>query len=200
MWRTSAALVRISVAVVVQVVAPLPVLVRGMTRVVPGLHGVIAAPEERAVEEPVVQVIIHHAMEEDKSVDEELDRRTEKFGKEMDNFVIDGRVAWHFIPNSIKVFVKIDLKAAAARVFADTVAGKEERSEESENISLEETMKNMEERMELNRARYKRLYGIDYLDDNNYDIVVDTTESGIEETKEKVLNQIKQYLDEKKSD
>ena len=143
---------------------------------------------------------LHHAMEEDKSVDEELDRRTEKFGKEMDNFVIDGRVAWHFIPNSIKVFVKIDLKAAATRVFADTVAGKEERSEESENISLEETMKNMEERMELNRTRYKRLYGIDYLDDNNYDIVVDTTESGIEETKEKVLNQIKQYLNEKKSD
>jgi len=55
-------------------------------------------------------------------------------------------------------------------------------------------MRNMRNRIGMNRARYKKLYGIDYLDKKNYDIIVDTTKSGAGQTMEKVLKQIKQYL------
>jgi len=140
---------------------------------------------------------IHKAMEKDRRIDYELDKRTAALGKQHDNFVIDGRVAWHFIPNSIKIFVKIDLKKAAERVFDDTCQGKAERCNEKENKSIEATVQNMQKRMQMNQARYKKLYGIDYLDENNYDIVVDTSETGIEETREKVLKKVKQYLSRK---
>jgi cytidylate kinase len=135
---------------------------------------------------------ILHAMEKDRSIDDEIDRRSELLGKKEGNFVIDGRMAWHFIPNSTKIFVKIDLKAAAKRIYEDTCAGKKERCGEGENKSLEETEKNMRERLELNRNAYKRLYKVDYLDEKNYDIVIDTTQSGIEETRETALKKIRE--------
>lgn len=134
---------------------------------------------------------ILHAMEEDRSIDDEIDRRSAELGKKGDNFVIDGRMAWHFIPKSLKIFVKIDLKVAAERIYRDTCAGKKERSHESENKSLKETERNMRKRLELNRNAYKRLYKVDYLDEKNYDLVVDTTNSGIDETRERVLKLIK---------
>ncbi len=141
---------------------------------------------------------LHRAMERERAIDEELDARTARLGREKDNFVIDGRVAWHFIPGSVKIFVKVDLRKAAERVFNDTSAGKEERAVEAENANLEDTLHNMQQRLTMNRKRYRKLYGIDYLDERHYNIIVDTTETGIEETKEKVLKEIKQYLSKRK--
>ena len=83
------------------------------------------------------------------------------------------------------------MEKAAERVFSDTQKGKAERKNEAENFSVEETAKNMRQRMEMNKERYRKLYNVDYLDEKNYDIVVDTTENSIDVTKEKVLEQIK---------
>ena len=134
---------------------------------------------------------IQHEMEKDRNIDDELDKRTTELGKKEDDFVIDGRVAWHFVPKSIKIFVKIDLEKAAERVFRDSQQKKNERSEETGNTSVEETAKNMKQRMEMNKERYKKLYNVDYLNEKNYDIVVDTSENSIEVTREQVLEQIK---------
>ena len=41
--------------------------------------------------------------EKEPKIDMELDARIEKFGKTNDDFIIDSRLAWHFIPDSIKV-------------------------------------------------------------------------------------------------
>jgi len=140
----------------------------------------------------------HREMEKDLNIDRELDKRTKELGEKEDNFVMEGRLAWYFIPQSIKIFVKIDLDEAAKRVFEDTKAGKEERAQESENVTHEQTIENMRQRMESNKMRYEKLYKVNYLNEENYDIVADTTKAGMEETKEKVLNQIKQYLSKEK--
>ncbi len=134
---------------------------------------------------------LHELMKKDKSVDLELDQRNRKLGEEQDDFVIDGRLAWHFIPKSIKIFVKIDLEKAAERVYRDMCEGREERQGECENKSPEKTLENMRKRMEMNQKRYRELYKLDYLDEKNYDIVVDTTVSEIDETRKIVLEEIK---------
>ncbi len=134
---------------------------------------------------------IQHEMEKNRSIDDELDKRTTELGEKEDDFVIDGRVAWHFVPNSIKIFVKIDLKKAAERVFRDTQFGKDERKGETGNSSVKETVQNMKQRMKMNKKRYRKLYNVDYLDEKNYDIVVNTTENSIDVTREQVLKQIK---------
>lgn len=137
---------------------------------------------------------LHEAMEKDKTIDQALDRKSAELAKKEDNFVIDGRIAWHFIPQSIRIFVKIDLKVAAERVFADTQAGKEERGIESENTSIEHTMKNMKQRIEMNAARYRKLYEIDYLNEKNYDLVLDTSKCPAGKTLERALAFVKQKI------
>jgi len=128
---------------------------------------------------------LHEVMEKDSSIDREIDLRTAGLARKKRDFIIDGRVAWHFIPESVKVFVRISLRTAAERVFADMREG------EKENSSVAQTMRNMRKRNEMNRNRYKKLYGVDYLDGKNYDIIVDTTKMGIGETTRKVIKEIK---------
>ena len=44
----------------------------------------------------------------DKTVDEEVDARQIEIGKNEDNYLIEGLLAYHFAPNSVKVFLKAD--------------------------------------------------------------------------------------------
>ncbi|MBN2454822.1 nucleoside monophosphate kinase [Candidatus Woesearchaeota archaeon] len=118
--------------------------------------------------------------ETDKKVDEELDAAQVELGKKEENFVIDSRLGFHFIPNSFKVFLKVDSEEAAERIFAA------DRVDEKENVSFEQTVKNIEKRKKSEKLRYEKFYGLDPFDEEQYDLVVDTT--GL--SKEQVVEQI----------
>ncbi|MBI5065563.1 cytidylate kinase family protein [Candidatus Woesearchaeota archaeon] len=122
--------------------------------------------------------------ENDKSVDKEIDDMTRNLRKE-DNFVMDSRLAFYFIPESLKVFLKVTHEEAAKRIFNDI------RPEEKENTSLEQTQKNITRRTESEKKRYKEYYGMDYTDEKHYDLVVDTNNKPVEEVLNEVLKKIK---------
>ena len=113
--------------------------------------------------------------EKDRSVDEETDKMVIEFGKTQNNFVMDSRLAWHFIPDSIKIFLTVSLDEGAKRIFNDF------RPEEKENATIEKVNENIETREKSEQLRYKQYYNIDYADSKNYDIVVDTTKLTPEE-------------------
>ena len=138
-----------------------------------------------AKERGVTILELNKLSEKDKTIDEELDQRQIKLGKEKDNFIIDSRLGFHFIPNSFKVLLKADLKTRAERIFGD------KRSEEH-NESLQDTMNNIENRQASEKARYRELYGIDYMDESNYDLVLDTTDMPIEGVGEAVISAMKE--------
>jgi cytidylate kinase len=119
--------------------------------------------------------------EKDGSIDREIDNRTKKLAAGEDNFVMDSRMAWYFIPKSVKLFVEVDLGKAAERIFKDM------RADEKENTSVEKTLENLKRRVESERARYMKLYGVDYLDRKNYDLVLDSTRMNKQETLERAL-------------
>ena len=48
----------------------------------------------------------------DRSVDKMIDDTTAKIGRERDNIMFDSRLAWHFVPDSFKVFVITDINEA----------------------------------------------------------------------------------------
>jgi cytidylate kinase len=143
---------------------------------------------EIAKEKGLSPTELNRLAEKDKSIDKLVDERTVALGKKEDNFVMDSRLAWHFMPKSIKIFVKADLKKAAERVFRDM------RPDEKEHCSLQKTYQNLLHRKSLEVERWKKVYGVDYLDKKNYDIIIDTTGSGIDETREMVLKEIKKLL------
>lgn len=106
--------------------------------------------------------------EKEAFTDKQVDEYQKQLGKKEDNFVVDGRLSWHFIQNSVKIYLKASLNERAKRVFYD------ERKEEKFS-SMEETKKALVEREKSDERRYKKYYGINIHKMKNYDLVLDTT-------------------------
>ncbi len=121
--------------------------------------------------------------------DKEADEYQKKLGETEDNFVIDGRLSWYFIPQSFKVFLAVDNKAAAERIFADRKANTT-RDDEPDYESVEQVEKAITDRLKSDQARYQKWYGIDFLNQANYDLVIDTTSIPASETLGKVLDAV----------
>ena len=51
----------------------------------------------------------------DAAIDRAIDERSRRLGEERDGLVIDARLAWYFVPHSIKVFLDVTLEVAAGR-------------------------------------------------------------------------------------
>jgi CMP/dCMP kinase len=139
---------------------------------------------QMAKEKGVSILELNKLSENDKTIDKELDERQIRLGKDDDNFVIDSRLGFHFIPNSFKVFLKADLRVRAERIFGD------QRSEEH-NTDVMHTIENIEKRQESEKLRYKELYNVDYTDEANFDLIVNTTDKTIDEVGEEVLKAVK---------
>jgi len=101
-------------------------------------------------------------------IDEEIDA-TFKALKDAENLIVDSRLAWFFIPNSFKVFLKADLEVSVRRI-----SGDKERLNENYS-SYQEAAKGIVARKESEVKRYQQYYGVDCLALNNYDLIVDTS-------------------------
>ncbi len=123
--------------------------------------------------------------EKDRSVDEELDKRQIELGKKEDNFVIDSRLGFHFIPKSKKIFLDVDMAEASKRIF-------KERREHEQYKDIQDSIEKIKTRIGSEDKRYKGYYDIDYKDKSNYDIIVDTTKTKPEEVVEKIVEAVKQ--------
>ncbi len=115
--------------------------------------------------------------------DRQVDEFLARLGKEQDNLVIDSRLGFHFIPNSIKIFLDADIKTRAERIFSDL------RSTENYK-SLEETVSMIEKRENSDTVRYNKLYSINCCDTNNYDCVIDTSKLAVND----VIGKIREML------
>src|SRR3989338_11043792 len=98
------------------------------------LRGKIALKHRMTIDE------LNKLGEKEDWTDKEVDYYQKKLGKTSDNFIIDGRLGFYFIPNSIKIFLKVDLKEGAKRILK---AGKrpDERKYKNVNESLKEIKK-----------------------------------------------------------
>jgi len=129
--------------------------------------------------------------EYDRSIDEELDKRQVELGKKHNNFVIDGRLSWYFIPHSIKIFMDAEKRERARRILKD-------RRKEEKSNSIKSMVEALEKREYSEKKRYKHYYGIDCYDKKHYDIAVYSTHTSPKETAKKVLNKLKLFMGEPK--
>lgn len=125
--------------------------------------------------------------EKDFSIDRQIDEYSKNLVNE-DNFIIDSRLAFHFIPKAIKIFLKVDPKIAAKRVWKDLVEKK--RTVEKGFHSEADVLKGIVDRQDSEVKRYIKYYKINYLDEKNYDFVLDTN-MPIDQVIEKVLKFLK---------
>ena len=85
------------------------------------------------------------------------------------NVIFDSRMAWHFLPETFKIFIVVSPYEAALRTYL-TRSAKEESY-----TSVEEAMNNLIERRVVENRRYKAIYDVNCEDLGNYDVVIDTS-------------------------
>lgn len=132
--------------------------------------------------------------ENDPSTDTEVDEYQKELGETQDNFVIEGRTSWHFIPHSLKIYLDVDDLVGATRVFEE-LQWKDGRNEDSNITSIEEMLQSMRKRLASDKKRYMEYFGIEVYDPKNYDFVLDTSEISADEVFERVYAFIKSKIE-----
>ena len=107
-------------------------------------------------------------MESHPEYDNLVDDKLKSYENERGNFLFDSRMAWHFVPSGFSVYMKVDVKTAAVRIM-------NAQREHEKYPSVEVAVEKLTERRNSELLRYNSLYGVDIVDMNNYDLVVDTS-------------------------
>lgn len=114
---------------------------------------------------------INLTAEEQKGIDHQVDELLQKMGREERDIVIDSRLAWHWMPESFKVYLTLEPNTAAERIFNHI---KEEGRVSQHADSVAEVRKNIDIRVASEQKRYQNLYGLELTDPSQYDLVIDT--------------------------
>ena len=103
-------------------------------------------------------------------IDQQIEKSAAEYAKDHDNFIIDARLGWYAVPQSFKVYLKVDINVAAQRALDDPTR------KDSENFNnIEEQKKDILKRYQVENERYFQLYGVRKEDESNYDLIIDTT-------------------------
>lgn len=119
--------------------------------------------------------------------DREADAIQAEMGRTKDNIIFEGRMSWHAIPHSFKIFLTVDLAEAAKRVLHSF----NNRPDEKKPASLDETKQSLSKRLASDKNRYLKYYEVDYTDPKNFDFVIDTTSIGQKQVFQLILDKIK---------
>ncbi|MDP2364753.1 MAG: cytidylate kinase family protein [Ignavibacteria bacterium] len=125
--------------------------------------------------------------ETDPKTDLEVDRYQEELGKTQDNFVIEGRTSWHFIPQSVKVFLTVEPSVGATRIWQH-LQQDNQRNEDHNLSGIADVLASNEARLASDRKRYRQYFNFDVYDESHYDLVVDTSNLTPDEVLAKVYD------------
>jgi CMP/dCMP kinase len=134
---------------------------------------------------------INFTAEKQKEIDLKVDEWLVELGKSKNNLIIDSRTAFHWIPDSFKVFLDLDANIAAGRTFAQMQ--KEGRTSQTAT-SVEEVLDKTLQRVTSENKRYHDLYDLNVTDKKNFDLVVDTNTNDLEQVIVIVTAAYKEWL------
>ena len=144
-----------------------------------------------AAEMGLTTLELNEKMMTDPAFDHIIDDAVTSISKERDHIIFDSRMAWHFACNAFRVFISVDPDEAARRVFN---AG---RGDVETYASVNEAKDALLKRGELERERFLAIYGVDYTDPSNYDLVIDSTSSSPDEMSDIIIREFQKAEAEK---
>ena len=133
---------------------------------------------------------LNKRLREDPSLDYVIDDAVKKLSIEraQDKLIFDSRMAWHFAEKSFKIFLTIEPCEAARRVMLNQRGSEEFYADEDEACAK------LIERSQVEQARFMQIYGVDYYDFNNFDLIVDTTRRTPEEILDIIMAAYNAYV------
>lgn len=148
-----------------------------------------------AEEMGITTLELNKRMMSDPKLDHVIDDTVTKISRERkdEKLIFDSRMAWHFAENTFKVYMYVDPTVAAERVFiADR--GSVEKYESVNDAKDQLLARTFEE-----NKRYKAIYGVDNLDLNNYDLVIDSTSASPDEIASAIVSYASAFETDKES-
>ncbi len=125
-------------------------------------------------------IIVSKYAEENFGIDKCLDYNLKKLAGK-DNYVVDARLGFHFIPDSIKISLIINPLEAAKRIIKDP------RSEEKAS-SLKALVAELKRRKKSEVIRYKKYYNINIASPSNFDLTLNTSNFSVDEVVSIILS------------
>jgi cytidylate kinase len=135
--------------------------------------------------------------ENDPKTDFEVDEYQKELGEKEDNFIIEGRTSWYFIPQSVKIFIEVCEEEGARRIFGDLKNDQNERNEDCNIKNYDEVLASMKKRITSDILRYKKYYAIDVYDKKHFDFVLNTDDLSIKEAFDKLYGFVRPLVDKK---
>lgn len=126
-------------------------------------------------------------IESDPKYDHYVDDTMAELGRKDENIIFDSRMAWHFVPQSFKIYLYVDVDTATERIFND-------KGRVSESYSDKATARHeIIDRRKSELLRYQNFYHCNLDDYSNYDLIVDTSHATRDEVNELIYNSFKAF-------
>lgn len=131
-----------------------------------------SAQRELADKLGITTLELNQRAETDPTIDEQIDGVFKNLANTSRNLIVDSRMAWHFLPRSFKIKLEVHPDIAAERVAQDTTRFSEGPYKTTADIAAA-----LKARKASERERFLRYYGVDIDERNNYDLVINTTDT-----------------------
>jgi len=128
-------------------------------------------------------------------IDPKIDEMTDQKLRDMrnaDKVVIDSRTAYHWIPESFKVYLDLSPDIAKERIL-NSMENDALRKQSEQASTSEEVLAKMTERFESEQKRYWDLYKINNADKSQFDLVVDTNKNNLEQVVDIIVTEYKKW-------
>jgi cytidylate kinase len=129
--------------------------------------------------------------EKDGTIDEKIDAEVRRAG-EKEKSVIDSRLAFHWIPESFKVYLDLPPEIAKNRIL-NNIKESALRQQSESATTAEEIYEKIISRLESEKKRYQELYGIDHTNKNDFDLVIDTNKNNLEQVADIIVTEYKKW-------
>ncbi|MEJ0002016.1 MAG: cytidylate kinase family protein [bacterium] len=127
-------------------------------------------------------------------IDRAIDDEVRKTGRG-EHIIIDSRLAFHWIPDSFKVFLDLPLEISKDRILSNLETNTFRRESEGGGTA-EEIYRKISARLESEKKRYRELYAVDYTDPKNYDLVIDTNKNNLSEVVSIIVQAYTKWISE----
>jgi CMP/dCMP kinase len=117
-----------------------------------------------------------------KEIDDYIDQRLKDINGQTETYVLDSRLAWHFVKKSFKVYLMAVDEVAASRVLID-----EKRIGEPQSLDIHAKIKEQHERRKIENDRFEKTYGVKPSIFKDFDAIIDTSSASISEVTNLVL-------------
>ncbi len=131
--------------------------------------------------------------ETDPTIDKLTDQKLRDLN-DAQKIVIDSRTAYHWIPESFKVYLDLPIKIAQKRIL-NSIKKNKLRAQSEQIKNEEKILEKINERFLSEQKRYWDLYKIDNTQKNQFDLIIDTDKNNLNQVVNIIISKYKKWIE-----